>query len=363
MNEKMHHIYEKHLLLKEVGHSGQERLLAAKVAVIGAGGLGCPVLQYLAAAGVGTITIIDGDRVSRSNLQRQILYGMDDIGLLKAEISAHRLAKMYPHLQFHAACEHLSPNNGHDLLSAVDLVIDCTDNFAARYLINDLCVQRDIPFVHGAIYKFEGQIAVFNHNGGPTYRCVFPNFPKEGNQPNCSDVGVLGVLPGIIGTMQATEVIKWIVGMDGLLDRHMVSYNAMHHALRKMELPKRNTEICDQIQKETLAWHSDYCVPRETITWRSLLDTKHYSQIVDVRETDEQPEGPEFTTHQIPLSVLEFRFQELDKKLPTAVYCKSGKRSQQAVTWLKNQSFTNVVSIENGIEALESIRIKDEKLF
>lgn len=351
MNANESHIYEKHLLLDEIGIIGQTKLLAAKVAVIGAGGLGCPVLQYLAAAGVGDITIIDGDRVEQSNLQRQILYGTADVGQFKANRAAELLHEKHPHLRFTAHSEFLDPNNAPALLSDVHLVLDCTDNFAARYLINDVCVQLDLPFVYGAIYKFEGQIAVFNTPNSPSYRCVFPEFPLESNQPNCSDTGVIGVLPGIIGIMQATEAIKWIVGMEGLLNHSMLSYNVLHHEMRKIRLPKRNDKACLAIKNEPLNWHPDFCAVPEEITWESLLENKSYLQIIDVRDPEEMPKSPDFTSHQIPLSTLETEYLKLNPKLPTAVYCQSGKRSATAVQWLEKHQFENVVSVRSGMSA------------
>lgn len=351
MNANEAHIYEKHLLLDEIGAAGQAKLLASKVAVIGAGGLGCPVLQYLAAAGVGQLIIVDGDRVEASNLQRQVVFGSADVGQFKAKRAAEILQVNYPHLKFVAHTEYLNPDNAHPLLADVQLVVDCTDNFAARYLINDVCVQLELPFIYGAIYKFEGQVAVFNTEKSPSYRCVFPNFPMEANQPNCSDTGVIGVLPGIIGTLQASEAIKYIVGMEGLLNRAMLNYNILHHEMRKIQLPIRNEKTCTEIKNAALQWHSDYCAAPEEITWDALLENKSYVQIIDVRDSDELPKSPEFTSHQIPLSSLETRYVELDPTLPTAVFCQSGIRSAKAVLWLQDHQFEHVVSVQSGMLA------------
>lgn len=200
--------YARHISLEEVGESGQQKLLKAKVLMIGAGGLGCPALQYLTAAGVGIIGIVDGDTVDESNLQRQVLFSTSDIGTKKVEAAKTRLEALNPDVTIKIYPENLNRENALNIIDDYDLVIDGTDNFATRYLVNDACVKRNKPFVYGAIHKFEGQVSVFNLDGGPTYRCLFPDAPKPGQIPNCAEVGVLGVLPGIIGTYQATEAIK-----------------------------------------------------------------------------------------------------------------------------------------------------------
>ena len=203
--------YARQIALNEVGESGQQKLLNAKVLVIGAGGLGCPALQYLAAAGVGTIGIVDGDTVDESNLQRQILYTTSDLGSLKVEVAKERLNALNPAVSITIYPENLHAENAMEIIQDYDLVMDGTDNLAARYLVNDACVKLNKPFVYGAIHKFEGQVSVFNFNGGPTYRCLFPENPQQNQIPNCEELGVLGVLPGVIGTLQATEINKLIL--------------------------------------------------------------------------------------------------------------------------------------------------------
>ena len=209
--------YSRHLILNEIGEIGQKKLKASKVLVIGAGGLGCPILQYLTAAGVGTIGIVDFDTVDKTNLQRQILYTHKDIGAFKAEVAANRLAELNPFVNFKIYVEKLTNKNASNLFSSYDIVVDGSDNFPTRYLINDAAVLANKPVVFGSIYKFEGQVTVFNYQNGPTYRCLFPNPPQPSTVPNCSEIGVLGVLPGIIGSIQANEVIKIICEIGQVL--------------------------------------------------------------------------------------------------------------------------------------------------
>ena len=203
--------YNRHIILSEIGQAGQDKLSNAKVLVIGAGGLGCPVLQYLAAAGIGTIGIVDFDIVDISNLQRQVLFGTSSLGKNKAEAAKQRLEDLNNEISIIAYPEKLTHKNAIDLFNQYDIIVDGTDNFETRYLVNDACIITNKPLVFGAIYKFEGQVSVFNYQNGPSYRCLFPSPPKEGTVPNCSEIGVLGVLPGIIGSMQANEVLKIII--------------------------------------------------------------------------------------------------------------------------------------------------------
>src|ERR1700751_3643008 len=195
--------YARHIILSEIGLDGQQKLKQARVLVIGAGGLGCPVLQYLTAAGVGTIGIVDFDKVDDSNLQRQVLYSTEDVGEAKAQIAKEKLGRQNPYINLIAHVTQITSANALEIISLYDIVVDGSDNFATRYLVNDACVILNKPMVSGAIYKFEGQVSVFNYNNGPTYRCIFPEPPGEDESPNCADIGVIASLPGIIGTIQA----------------------------------------------------------------------------------------------------------------------------------------------------------------
>lgn len=219
--------YSRHFKLKQVGQLGQVQIRQAKVLVVGAGGLGCPVLQYLTAAGVGEIYIVDGDKVSLSNLQRQILFTQGDIGINKAEAARRHLLQINSALTIHALPEYFSLDNALELVQLVDIVVDASDNFQTRYLINDSCVMREKPFVYGSIFQFSGQVAVFNYllednTRSATYRCLFPEPPSPESMPSCDEAGVLGVLPGVVGTLQATEVMKIILGLPGILCNKLI---------------------------------------------------------------------------------------------------------------------------------------------
>ena len=235
--------YSRHILLDKIGLEGQEKLKGAKVLVIGAGGLGCPVLQYLTAAGVGTIGIIDFDIVDETNLQRQILFTVNDVGVNKAEAAENRLRQLNPYVRFNIYPERLTTKNALNLFSEYDIIVDGTDNFSTRYLVNDACVITGKPLVYGAIYKFEGQVAVFNFNGGPSYRCLFPEPPKSGSVPNCSEVGVIGVLPGLIGTQQANEVIKLILEIGEPLSGKLLTYNSLDNSFFTLKVNRSEEQI------------------------------------------------------------------------------------------------------------------------
>src|ERR1035437_2494874 len=219
--------YARHIILPEIGLEGQQKLKQAKVLVVGAGGLGCPVLQYLTAAGVGTLGIIDFDTVDESNLQRQVLYSTEDIGKHKAAIAKEKLEKQNPDINLVSHVAHLTSANALEIISQYDIVVDGSDNFATRYLVNDACVILNKVLVFGSIFKFEGQVSVFNYKGGPTYRCLYPEAPAEGDVPNCAEIGVLGVLPGIVGTLQANEVIKIITGIGDILSGKLLTLDAL----------------------------------------------------------------------------------------------------------------------------------------
>ena len=235
--------YNRHIILSEIGQKGQDKLSKAKVLVVGAGGLGCPILQYLAAAGVGTIGIVDFDVVEVSNLQRQILFGSSSLGQNKAAAAKERLSDLNNSITINAYPEKLTFQNAIELFNQYDIIVDGTDNFETRYLINDACILTNKPLVFGAIYKFQGQVSVFNYNNGPTYRCAFPNKPKKDTVPNCSEVGVLGVLPGIIGTMQANEVLKIILGIGNVLSGKLLCYDALSAQSTILTVKRNDLEI------------------------------------------------------------------------------------------------------------------------
>lgn len=343
--------YNRHLILDEIGMSGQEKLKKARVLVIGAGGLGCPVLQYLTAAGVGTIGIVDDDTIDQTNLQRQILYTHNDIGKYKAEVAVSRLSALNPFVNFETYIEKLTSENAIKLFNKYDLVVDGTDNFPTRYLVNDAAVLTNKPVVFGSIFKFEGQVSVFNYQNGPTYRCLYPNSPKPNTVPNCSEIGVLGVLPGIIGCLQANEALKIICGLGNVLSGKLLTLNAL--TLNQMILQfQKNEEL------KITALESDYnffcgITPlEEEVSLDELKKTHSKYELLDVR-TDLEREHFNIGGMHIPLQELESRFSEIETSKEIVVYCKSGVRSKMAIAILKEKGMKNtLVNLKDGIFSL-----------
>jgi len=362
-NYKRYERYQRQMLLKEFGEAAQQKLLKAKVLVAGAGGLGCPALQYLAAAGVGTIGIIDDDIVSLTNLQRQVLYGVDDIGFSKAEVAAKRLKALNDQISIDVYNERLENSNALSIINRYDIIVDGTDNFSSRYMINDACVLMSKPLIYGAISKFEGQVAVFNvrndENKRPVnYRDLFPNPPKDDEVLNCEEAGVLGVLPGIIGTMQANETIKLITGIGKPLINKILSYNALDNGLYEFNL-SLNEEAQFLIPKDEEAFlKMDYewlcsspinnAFEIDSMQFDSLIEDNS-TIIIDVREKNEQPVIDEFEHIQVPLSEL-MNHQSLVAKDNVVLFCQSGVRSLQAAKML-DELFTDkkVYSLKGGI--------------
>ncbi|MCD2257739.1 HesA/MoeB/ThiF family protein [Psychroserpens luteolus] len=349
--------YSRHIILEDIGIDGQNKLNQAKVLVIGAGGLGCPVLQYLAAAGIGHIGIIDFDIVEESNLQRQILYGTSNLGQQKAIAAKQRLTDLNSTIVVDAFTEALTPQNALAYFSNYDIIVDGTDNFETRYLINDAAILTNKPVVYGAIYKFEGQVSVFNYNNGPSYRCLFPNSPSKNDIPNCSEVGVLGVLPGIIGTMQANEVIKIILGFKNVLSGKLYCYNSKTTQTFTIDIKKSTTEFekikskRDHFEKQHYTKTCDSTVKEMTID-KALQ--KENILFIDVRELDELPKANRLQHIKIPLSTLNHELHNIDKTKTIMMFCKSGTRSKKAVSMLQEHNITNCYSIKNGITAIEN---------
>ena len=333
--------YNRHLILDQIGLKGQEKLKAAKVLVIGAGGLGCPILQYLTAAGVGTIGIIDNDTVDQSNLQRQILYTHDDIGKPKAEVAATKLARLNPFVTFITYVEFLSVDNALTLFEAYDIILDGSDNFPTRYLVNDAAVLTNKPLIFGAIFKFEGQVSVFNYNNGPTYRCLYPTAPKPGTVPNCSDIGVLGVLPGVIGSFQANEAIKIICGIGTPLSGQLLTYDMLSHRQLILEFDKTEEALVQKLQ-DNYALFCGITTPEhlDEISLEDLQDQRVLYNLLDVRE-DWERELFHIGGQHIPLGELDVRYDEVKTSKPLVVYCKSGARSAKAIELLESFGFEN----------------------
>lgn len=347
--------YSRHISLKEIGVAGQQKINAAKVLVIGAGGLGCPVLQYLAAAGVGSIGIVDFDVVDVSNLQRQILFGTSSLGRNKAEVAKEVLLHLNPTINIKSYCVKLEAYTIAEIFEPYDIVVDATDNFASRYLINDAAVVLEKPVVYGAIYKFEGQVAVFNYKNGPSYRCVFPDPPKKGSLPNCSEVGVLGVLPGIIGTMQANEALKIILDIGESLSGKLYCFNALTNQSSTLGIARNEDEIAKVKGRgyhfETLD-DSFFCSSiASEITMEDTINED--IQYIDVRELHEQPRMELECLLEIPLGALSNQMHIISKNKIIVVFCQSGIRSQQAITILKEHNINNCWSLKDGVAAFE----------
>ncbi|MDJ1491929.1 HesA/MoeB/ThiF family protein [Cytophagaceae bacterium DM2B3-1] len=345
--------YQKHLLLPEIGIEGQEKLLQARVLVVGAGGLGCPVLQYIAAAGVGTIGIIDADVVSLSNLQRQILYTTDSVGRRKVEVAKEVLLATNPTITINTYPEKFTEDNAQTLLLHYDIVVDCTDNLKARYVINDACVQANKPFVYGSIHRFEGQVAVFNYENGPTYRCLFDEGDAE--PPNCADIGVLGVLPGVIGMYQALEVIKLITGIGELLSGKLLMINTLHNIHRTIKIKRRQPIISSNPQEaKTVSLKDENRMVPVFGVVKAFLQNPEV-QFIDVREQAlDNTVFPKEKTLHIPLSQLAGYVDELPQDKLLVVFCQSGRMSNVAVQMLTQQyGLMNVENLEGGLDRIK----------
>lgn len=345
--------YSRHIALKEIGQEGQAKLAEAKVLVIGAGGLGCPVLQYLTAAGVGTLGVIDFDIVEESNLQRQVLFGTSSLGRNKAIAARERLHDLNPTIKINTYPERLTVANAPSLFEEYDIVADGSDNFETRYLADDFSLLTKRPLVFGAIYKFEGQVSVFNYQNGPSYRCLFPNIPGKDDMPNCSEVGVLGVLPGIIGTMQANEVLKIILGLGDVLSGKLWCFDALSSTSHSFKVKRNESEI-QKILSGGIRTTSD---PIDTLVKEVSLSEAFEMpglQLVDVREPGEQPVLNHPDILHIPLSSLSTKPEGLAKNQTVVFFCQQGLRSIQAVKIGTQQGLDNCFSLKEGAVELNN---------
>ena len=345
--------YSRHILLKEIGRQGQEKIMASKVLVIGAGGLGCPALQYLAAAGIGTLGIMDFDVVEESNLQRQVLFGTSTIGQNKARAAKKILQNLNPTIAINTYSQKLTSENAISLFKRYDIIVDGTDNFATRYLINDVSILTDKPFVYGAIYKFEGQVSVFNYLGGASYRCLFPTYPKEDMGINCDEVGVLGVLPGIIGLMQANEVLKIILGLGDILSGRLYCFDALSNKSRVIRISKKDDEI-EKVLRSGISSEIYDCklsLCKDITPKISLGEINKYDpvQFIDVRNFGEKPKVVCKKVLHIPLSVLEKNLGEISSDKKKVIFCKSGVRSREAVKIMKANNIKNCWLLKEGV--------------
>jgi len=352
MNNEELKRYNRHLILPEIGNEGQEKLKNASVFVVGAGGLGCPALLYLAAAGVGKIGIADFDTVDISNLQRQVLYTTEDIGLSKAAQAKKRIQLLNPLVDVSVYTERLDNKNILEYIKSYDIIIDGSDNFATRYLVNDACVILDKPLVYGSIFKFEGQVSVFNYKNGPTYRCIFPEPPGAGEVPNCSEIGVLGVLPGMIGTMQANEAIKIITGIGNTLSGKLLLFNALNMEFNTISfsLVPENKNITHLIDYELFCGNENKYIENELTAdeLRHKLTTEKDLFILDVRNPDEY-ERFNIGGILIPLPELESLKNKIPLNKEIVVICQSGKRSLIAIEKLKDWGHPKLFNLTGGL--------------
>ena len=349
--------YSRHLLLPEIGLGGQQKLKAARVLVVGCGGLGCPVLQYLAAAGVGTLGLLDFDTVDDSNLQRQVLYATADVGRPKAVVAAEKLAAQNPFITLQTHQMLLSKDNALALFAGYDVVVDCSDNFATRYLVNDACVILGRPLVFGAIFKFEGQVSVFNYQNGPTYRCLYPEPPAPGDAPSCAEIGVLGVLPGLLGTMQAAEALKIILELGEVLSGRLLLVNALDMQFQAIRfravaanqqltaLAPDYAAFCGEAPLATTPARAPEISADELKAWQR---SGRPLQLLDVREPHEA-DRRSIGGQLLPLGQLAAHLAELAPDVPVVVHCASGVRSQKAALLLLAQGFGEVYSLRNGL--------------
>jgi sulfur-carrier protein adenylyltransferase/sulfurtransferase len=359
--------YSRHLLLPEVGVAGQKKLRASKVLLVGAGGLGAPTALYLAAAGVGEIGLVDFDAIELSNLQRQVLYTTSDVGRRKLTVAKERLEALNPGVHVVPHEGRLTSENALEVLKPYDVVVDGTDNFPTRYLVNDAAVLLGKPNVYGSIYRFEGQVSVFDAQRGPCYRCLYPEPPPPDLVPSCAEGGVLGVLPGLIGTLQATETVKLLIGRGDPLVGRLLLFDALALKFRELKLHKNPTcVLCSpSATQKGLIDYPAFCgvpapgaepvhgrVPEiEPEALAQALASEDPPFVVDVREPEEWAIAHLKQAHLIPKSELAERVDELTHARSVVLYCRSGNRSGQATRMLLDLGFTNVQSLKGGINA------------
>lgn len=360
--------YSRHLILPEVGMAGQKKICSTSVLCVGAGGLGSPIAMYLAAAGVGKIGIVDFDTVDFSNLQRQILHTTADVGRSKAESAKETIAGLNPGVEVVIHNTRLSSENALEIIAQYDIVVDGTDNFPTRYLTNDACVLLKKANVYGSIFRFDGQASVFApHLGGPCYRCLYPEPPPPGMVPSCAEGGVLGVLPGIIGCIQSTEILKLALGKGSSLIGRLLLFNALDMKFRELKLRRDpKCPLCgDNPTIKQLIDYEQFCgIPDEPVAptsnpdevsvqdmKKALTDSSLGIRVIDVRDPDEWQICHVEGVTLVPLGTLPQRFTELDPNQTLYVHCKSGVRSMKAVKFLKEQGFKYAKSVKGGISA------------
>ena len=352
MNPAEKRRYDRHIRLPELGLKGQEAFGMFSVLVIGAGGLGCPALQYLAAAGIGKIGVVDMDMVDESNLQRQVLFGTEDLGKNKADCAIQKISRLNPHIKTASYPLRITEKNASEIISGYDAVMDGSDNFQTRYLVSDVCVILNKPLISGSVHKFEGQLSVFNYQGGPTYRCLYP---AAGNLPSCSEAGILGVLTGTIGCMMATELLKIASGLGEVLSGKLLVYNALDASSRiySFETIPGNKQI-KSIQPFEQDCENNYSPELNPSEFLESPDKEDFF-VLDVREewefTDENLKAVN-----IPLHSLTERILSIPHERQVLICFQRGARSKIAVQLLKENGYTNVAGLKGGLEAVLKYR-------
>lgn len=351
--------YNRQIILPEIGEAGQDKLSKAKVLVIGAGGLGASVLPYLAAAGVGEIGIVDDDVIEISNLHRQVIYKSSAVGKCKAKEAKAMIAELNPLVKVNAITEKLSGKNAISLFENYDIIVDATDNIAIKYLINDACLITNKPMVYGSVFRFQGQVSVFNYQNGPTYRCLYPD--ENTQSANCEDAGVIGITVGIIGQLQANEVIKMILEIGNVLSGKIVVYSILNNEQQKYDFDKSDVQLMTKEIFDKKYSKEEYQV--EEVKFEAVLDEINIPEVLflDVRNSDELPKISLINQIRIPLMNLENEMEKLDKNQTIYVFCQSGIRSKIAAELLQKHQFKNIKSVLGGAlvmkQLLEEIKI------
>ncbi len=356
--------YSRHLMVPEIGLEGQKRLKSASVLIVGAGGLGSPAALYLAAAGLGRIGLVDDDVVDLSNLQRQVLHGSSQVGRPKVESGRERLNDLNPFIDVKTYLSSFDSHTAEEIARGYDLLLDCSDNFATRYLINDLCALTGRPEVYGAVYRFEGQVSVFDARRGPCYRCLFPEPPPEGLAPACGEAGVFSITPGVIGTLQAVEAVKLLLGIGTPLIGRLLMFDGLEMNFRSINLHKRpDCPMCGEHASLThLIDYDSFCAvdmsepldASEQITAAELAARLKESDpplLLDVRSEVETQVSALPDAQVIPLGQLLERLNEIDKGRAVVVFCRNGTRSRRALRILKENGFNQVKNLSGGINA------------
>lgn len=350
--------YDRQIALPEIGLSGQRQLADAKVLVIGAGGLGCAVLQQLAAAGVGCIGIVDGDVVEATNLHRQFLYANDDCGKSKATVSAAVISKQNPEIKITVYTYHFTAENAFAITADYQIIVDCTDTIAMRYLINDVALVKSIPMVYASVHKFEGQLSVFNYQAGPTYRCLFPE-KSSLSISNCDEAGVLGIIPNTLGILQATEVLKILLEIGAVLTGKLLLYDGLQHTMQTIAFEKNPIEIQNGLRNGL------------TILNRTRKEVKNINAadffaeaavdttlVIDLREVYEESKLALSNVKNVPLDQLENYLEDYDKNQKIILFCQYGNNSLLAAQYLLKNGFTNLFHLQGGIAAIAQTNIQ-----